>query len=164
MLLIKVWNMLIACFGEGNGTLLQYSCLENLRDGGAWWAAVYGVAQSRTRLKRLSSSSSNSFLPQFRSDLLNMFFTWDSRSEFSAGNPGVVISQQSCWEFELLEYFLLLMEMSGFFSLLSLLPLESHPTQLVREVIIPTAKTWRGNYFKLKKNFLKEVVSGVYIL
>ena len=43
--------------GEGNGTPLQYSCLENPMDGGAWWAAVYGVAQSRTRLKRLSSSS-----------------------------------------------------------------------------------------------------------
>ena len=42
--------------GEGNGTPFQYSCLENPRDGGAWWAAVYGVAQSRTRLKRLSSS------------------------------------------------------------------------------------------------------------
>ena len=37
--------------GEGNGTPLQYSCLENPRGGGAWWAAVYGVAQSRTRLK-----------------------------------------------------------------------------------------------------------------
>ena len=45
--------------GEGNGNPLQYSCLENPRDGGAWWAAVYGVAQSWTRLKRLSSSSSN---------------------------------------------------------------------------------------------------------
>ena len=44
--------------GEGNGNPLQYSCLENPRDGGAWWAAVYGVAQSWTRLKRLSSSSS----------------------------------------------------------------------------------------------------------
>ena len=44
--------------GEGNGNPLQYSCLENPRDGGAWWAAVYGVAQSRTRLKQLSSSSS----------------------------------------------------------------------------------------------------------
>ena len=42
--------------GEGNGNPLQYSCLENPMDGGAWWAAVYGVAQSRTRLKRLSSS------------------------------------------------------------------------------------------------------------
>ena len=45
--------------GEGNGSPLQYSCLENPRDRGAWWAAVYGVTQSQTRLKRLSSSSSN---------------------------------------------------------------------------------------------------------
>ena len=37
--------------GEGNGNPLQYSCLENPRDGGAWWAAIYGVAESRTRLK-----------------------------------------------------------------------------------------------------------------
>ena len=44
--------------GEGNGNPLQCSCLENPRDGGAWWAAIYGVAQNRTRLKRLSSSSS----------------------------------------------------------------------------------------------------------
>ena len=43
---------------EGNGNPLQCSCLENLRDGGAWWAAVSGVAQSWTRLKRFSSSSS----------------------------------------------------------------------------------------------------------
>ena len=42
--------------GEGNGNLLQCSCLENPRDGGAWWAAVYGVAQNPTRLKRLSSN------------------------------------------------------------------------------------------------------------
>ena len=47
----------LSCIGEGNGNPLQCSCLENPRDGGAWWAAVYGVAQSRTRLKRLSSSS-----------------------------------------------------------------------------------------------------------
>ena len=45
--------------GEGNGNPLQCSCLENPRDGGAWWAAISGVAQSRTRLKRLSSSSSS---------------------------------------------------------------------------------------------------------
>ena len=43
--------------GEGNGNPLQCSCLENPRDGGAWWAAIYGVAQSQTQLKRLSSSS-----------------------------------------------------------------------------------------------------------
>ena len=47
----------LSCIGEGNGSPLQCSCLENPRDGGAWWAAVYGVAQSWTRLKRLSSSS-----------------------------------------------------------------------------------------------------------
>ena len=49
----------LSCIGEGNGNPLQCSCLENPRDGGAWWAAVHGVAQSRTRLKRLSSSSSS---------------------------------------------------------------------------------------------------------
>ena len=48
----------LSCLGEGNGNPLQYSCLENPRDRGAWWAAVYGVAQSWTRLKQLSSSSS----------------------------------------------------------------------------------------------------------
>ena len=48
----------LSCIGEGNGNLLQCSCLEIPRDGGAWWAAVYGVAQNRTQLKRLSSSSS----------------------------------------------------------------------------------------------------------
>ena len=46
-----------SCIGEGNGNPLQCSCLENPRGEGAWWAAVYGVAQSWTRLKRLSSSS-----------------------------------------------------------------------------------------------------------
>ena len=48
-----------SCIGEGNGNPLQCSCLENPRDGGAWWAAIYGVAQSRTRLKRFSSSTSS---------------------------------------------------------------------------------------------------------
>ena len=50
----------LSCTGEGNSNPLQCSCLENPRDGGAWWAAVYGIAQSRTRLKWLSSSSSSS--------------------------------------------------------------------------------------------------------
>ena len=49
--------------GEGNGNPLQCSCLENPRDRVAWWTAVYGVAQSWTRLKRLSSSSSLSLMP-----------------------------------------------------------------------------------------------------
>ena len=50
----------LSCIGGGNGNPLQCSCLENPRDGGAWWAAVYGVAQSQTQQKRLSSSSSSS--------------------------------------------------------------------------------------------------------
>ena len=49
----------LSCTGEGNGNPLQCYCLENPRDGGAWWAAIYGVAQSWTRLKRLSNSSSS---------------------------------------------------------------------------------------------------------
>ena len=56
-------SLSLSCIGEGNGSPLQCSCLENPRDGGAWWAAVYGVAQSRTRLKQLSSSSSSSIHP-----------------------------------------------------------------------------------------------------
>ena len=50
---------MIPCSDKGNGNPLQCSCLEKPRDGGAWWAAVYGVTQSQTRLKRLSSSSSD---------------------------------------------------------------------------------------------------------
>ena len=78
----------LSCIGEGNGNPLQCSCLENPRDGGAWWASVYGVAQSRTRLKRLSSSSSSISFPLDRtfegltncryssSDWLMLFFLW----------------------------------------------------------------------------------------
>ena len=52
----QIWIVLGQLGGEGNGSPLQCSCLENPRDGGAWWAAVYGAPQSRARLKRLSSS------------------------------------------------------------------------------------------------------------
>ena len=52
------WATSLSRIGEGNGNPLQCSCLENPRDGGAWWAAASGVAQSWTRLKRLSSSKS----------------------------------------------------------------------------------------------------------
>ena len=72
----------LSCIGEGTGNPLQCSCLENPRDGGAWWAAIYGVAQSRTWLKRLSSSSSK-FLPDSFYFLLNsvsclltQFWSW----------------------------------------------------------------------------------------
>ena len=58
MKIVRDFIFSLSCIVEGNGKPLQCSCLENPRDWGAWWAAVYGVAQSRTRLKRLSSSSS----------------------------------------------------------------------------------------------------------
>ena len=66
----------ITSVGEGNSSPPQCSCLENPRDGGAWWAAVYGVAQSWTRLKRLSSSSillSNSW------NIFFLLFFWPQR-------------------------------------------------------------------------------------
>ena len=52
------FHLSLSCTGEGNGNPLQYSCLENPRDGGAWWAAIYEVTQSRTRLKRLNLAAS----------------------------------------------------------------------------------------------------------
>ena len=61
----------LSCIGEGSGNALQCSCLENPRDGGAWWATVYGVAQSQTRLKQLSSSSSSNIgVPQYIMQML----------------------------------------------------------------------------------------------
>ena len=56
-------SLSLSHIGEGNGNPLQCSCLENPRDRGAWWAAIYGVAQSWTRLKQLSSSSSSTIFP-----------------------------------------------------------------------------------------------------
>ena len=69
ILYIYLFYQSINWFREGNGNPFQCSCLENPRDGGAWWAAVFGVAQSWTRLKRLSSSSSINWLD------LNMLLT-----------------------------------------------------------------------------------------
>ena len=69
----------LSCTGEGNGNPLQCSCLENPRDGGAWWAAVYGVAWSQTRLKRLSSSKMEvraSLVAQMVKNLPTMQETW----------------------------------------------------------------------------------------
>ena len=65
-----------SCTGEGNGNPLQCSCLENPRDRGAWWAAVYGVAQSQTQLKRLSSSSSSSSNHSAVLSNFKKFFNW----------------------------------------------------------------------------------------
>ena len=74
-------SLSLSCIGEGNGNPLQCSCLENPRDGGASWAAVYGVAQSQTRLKRLSSSSSK---PTFSLSSFTFIKRLFSSSSFSA--------------------------------------------------------------------------------
>ena len=68
------FHFLLSHSGEGNGSPLQCSCLENPRDGGAWWPAIYGITQSRTRLKWLSSSSSRlliAFLPRSKHLLIS---------------------------------------------------------------------------------------------
>ena len=62
--------------GEGNGNPLQYSCLENPMGRGAWWAAIYGVAQSWTQLKRLSSSSSSAFFPALPASVGALIVPW----------------------------------------------------------------------------------------
>ena len=64
----------LSCIGEGNGNPLQYSYLENPMDGGPWWAAIYGVAQSRTRLKRLSSLSRSTKIRYYVGPLRNCFW------------------------------------------------------------------------------------------
>ena len=66
----------LSCIGEGNGNPLQCSCLENPKGGGAWWAAVCGVAQSRIRLKQLSSSSLAAFSLSIGWGLEMMFLSW----------------------------------------------------------------------------------------
>ena len=74
------WDSL-SCTGEGNGNPLQCSCLENPRDRGAWWAAVYGVTWSRTRLKWLSSSSSV------------------LRTKYKQRTPSFIVQTESHWFF-----------------------------------------------------------------
>ena len=73
----------VSCIGEGNGNPLQCSCLENRRDRGAWWAAVYGVAQSRTQLKRPSSSSSRDFCYQYWEEI-HIFISNQTEIELGA--------------------------------------------------------------------------------
>ena len=78
------YSLSLSCIGEGNGNPLQCSCLENPRDGGAWWAAVYGVAQSWTRLTRLSSSSIKS---KYYSDCNYLFIYFFYQMFFSFSIP-----------------------------------------------------------------------------
>ena len=88
----------LSCIGEGNVNPLQCSCLENPRDRGAWWVSVYGVAQSWTRLTRLSSSSSS----RRKRDLKHLSFSSSAlrtrvpRSAAAAAAAAAAKSRQSC--------------------------------------------------------------------
>ena len=75
----------LSCIGEGNGNPLQCYCLENSRDGGAWWAAIYGVAQSRAWLKWLSSSNSRRLDLFFVSVMIPWRRKWQSILVFLPG-------------------------------------------------------------------------------
>ena len=86
----------LSCIGEGNGNSLQCSCLENPRDMGAWWAAVYGVAQSWTQLKRLSSSSSSSNTECTSSWLISMTHRYNNFSFLSLICPLLVDIWVAC--------------------------------------------------------------------
>ena len=78
--------------GEGNGNPLQCSCLENPRDGGAWWATIYGVAQSRTRLKWLSSSSISIIIWYFPFSLT--YSVWQSLGPSMDNQQGPTVWQR----------------------------------------------------------------------
>ena len=89
--------------GEGNGKPLQCSCLENPRDGGAWWAAVSGVTQSRTRLKRLSSSSSSFILFHEMATLSSIldflfFFLLSSKIKTNKRDQAMITRKMWVWE------------------------------------------------------------------
>ena len=80
----------LSCIGEGNGNPFQCSCLGNPRDGRAWWAAIYGVAQSQTRLKWLSSSTS-SFV-----SLNQTFYSWNKSHLVLVLNPFYISMDLDC--------------------------------------------------------------------
>ena len=121
----------LSCIGEGNGNPLQCSCLENPRNGGAWWAAIYGVTQSQTQLKRLSSSSSRVFsnscplswwcypiissfvtpfsscpqsFPALRSFPMSWLFASGGRSIWASGEASVLLVNIQGWMINNIEY------------------------------------------------------------
>ena len=90
-----------SCIGEGNGNPLQCSCLENPRVGGAWWAAVHGIAQSRTRRKQLSSSSSNVSQKRLEHHFTDIFLAYVCvKSYLNWLSPWRRLSEELCigWE------------------------------------------------------------------
>ena len=100
----------LSCIGEGNGNPLQCSCLEDPRDGGAWWAAVYGVARSWTRLKRLSSSSSKQQLSVNRLHVILGFPGGSDGKETACnvGDLGSILGQEDSLKEEMATHFSIL--------------------------------------------------------
>ena len=86
----------LSCIGEGNGNPLQFSCLENPRDGGAGWAAIYGVAQSWTRLKRLSISNGSSSQVQRYHPLGRRRTVLGQRGSLPQTRRGLTLLSQLC--------------------------------------------------------------------
>ena len=98
----------LSCIGEGNSNPLQCSCLENPRDGGAWWAGVYEVAQSWTRLKRLSSSSSSKGqLSQFSLVAQSFLTLCDPMGQLDACKLLIVLPNVSCTAVEIWNKFII---------------------------------------------------------
>ena len=99
----------LSCIGEGNGNPLQCSCLENPRDRGAWWAAIYGIAQSQTRLKRFSSSSS-SIQYSSKSDLIQKYLIQSHslckrETSHQVQTPWIWVQYDTCfWKLVLLSH------------------------------------------------------------
>ena len=90
-------SLSLSCIGEGTGNPVQCSCLENPRDGGAWWAAIYGVTQSRTWLKRLSSTSSSSWI--IKNKIKQAWALWSSQASCCYtwyGNSSHSITLHNC--------------------------------------------------------------------
>ena len=89
----------LSCIGEGNGNPLQCSCVENPRNRGAWWAAVYGVAQSWTQLKRLSSSSSSSHVTRayLQDSTGSCIFDLECLLCLETIQPALFLKHSCCW-------------------------------------------------------------------
>ena len=97
----------LSCVGEGNGNPLQWSCLENPRDGEAWWAAVYGVTQSQTWLKRLGSSSSSLPLAAWDTCDCVLIVQKEAGTQYNLENPGLwgLNPTAVCWMYHLEQVF-----------------------------------------------------------
>ena len=89
-------SLSLSCIGEGNGNPLHYSCLENPRDGGAWWAAICGVAWSQTRLKQHSSSNSSSMRLKGK-NIYKIIYKYIKKLKNRYQNINHDIKSKMCW-------------------------------------------------------------------